>query len=130
MQVRLSPKATKLIEGKNFGHFATIMPDGSPQVSPVWIDHDGDLILVNTARGRVKQRNSAKDPRVAISIANQDDPYEKILVRGRVISQTTQGAEDHIDKMAKKYTGRDKYPWRVPGEKRIIIKIQPDHISD
>jgi len=130
LQVRLSPKATKLIEGKNFGHFATIMPDGSPQVSPVWIDHEGDLILVNTARGRVKQRNSAKDPRVAISIANQDDPYEKILVRGRVISQTTQGAEDHIDKMAKKYTGRDKYPWRVPGEKRIIIKIQPDHISD
>jgi len=119
-----------LIDGKNFGYLATTMPDGSPHVTPVWVDHEGDIILVNTAQGRVKQRNITRDPRVAISIADQNNPYDKIVIRGRVVSQTTQGADEHIDKLAKKYTGADKYQWRGPGEKRIIIKIEPARISE
>lgn len=128
--MRLTSKAVKLIEGKNFAHIATLMPDGSPQVSPVWIDHEDDRILVNTAVGRVKQKNLTRDPRVAISIADQSNPYDKVVIRGRVLSQTNQGADAHIDKLAKKYIGKDRYPWRAPAEKRIIIKIEPNRISD
>lgn len=130
MSAKLTSKATRLIEGKNFAHLATVMPDGSPQVSPVWIDHVGDTVLVNTAEGRVKQRNVARDPRVAISIVDQSDPYDKVLIRGRAVAQTSQGADEHIDSLAKKYIGKDKYPWRAPGEKRIIIRIEPGRISD
>jgi PPOX class probable F420-dependent enzyme len=125
MPAKLTPNAIRLIEGKNFAYLATLMPDGSPQVSPVWIDHEGDVILVNTAVGRVKQKNTARDNRVAISIANQDSPYEKVVIRGRVIAQTLEGAEAHIDKLARKYTGATKYQRSRPNEKRIIIKIEP-----
>ena len=130
MPSRLSNKAARLIDGKNFGFLATIMPDGSPHAAPVWIDRDGNMILVNTAGGRVKQRNVTRDPRVAISIADQDNPYEKVAIRGRVISQTTEGADQHIDKLAKKYIGKDKYPWRTKGERRIIMSIEPTLVSD
>lgn len=130
MPTRLTANAIKLIEGKNFGYLATTMPDGSPHVTPVWVDREDDIILVNTAEGRVKQRNVSRDPRVAISIADQNNLYDKIVVRGRVVSQTTEGADEHIDRLAKKYTGADKYTWRGPGEKRIIIKIEPGRISD
>jgi PPOX class probable F420-dependent enzyme len=125
---KLGDKATKLIEGKNFAFLATILPDGSPHVAPVWIDRDGDTILVNTAVGRAKQRNVTRDPRVALSIADQNNMYEKIMIRGRVRSQTFEGADAHIDKLAKKYIGKDKYPWRAPEEKRIILKIEPTHV--
>jgi PPOX class probable F420-dependent enzyme len=125
MSAKLTPNAIRLIEGKNFAYLATLMPDGSPQVTPVWIDREGDVILVNTAVGRVKQKNTARDNRVAISIANQDSPYEKVVIRGRVIAQTFEGAEAHIDKLAMKYTGAKKYQRSRPDEKRIIIKIEP-----
>jgi PPOX class probable F420-dependent enzyme len=125
MPAKLTSKAIRLIEGKNFAHLATLMADGSPQVTPVWIDHEGDVILVNTAVGRMKQKNTARDNRVAISIASQDNPYDKVLIRGRVIAQTFEGAEAHIDKLANKYTGVTKYQRSQPDEKRIIIKIEP-----
>jgi PPOX class probable F420-dependent enzyme len=129
LHAKLNEEAIKLIDGRNFGFLATIMPDGGPHVAPVWIDREGDAILVNTAVGRVKQKNATSDPRVAISIGDQSNMYEKIVIRGRVMSQTLNGAEEHIDKLAKKYIGKDKYPWRQPGEKRIILKIEPTHIS-
>jgi PPOX class probable F420-dependent enzyme len=94
-----------LIEAKNFAHLATLRRDGSPHVAPVWVDHDGDIILVNTAVGRVKQKNIMKDPRVGLSITDQNNPYERVEIRGRVVSQTREGAEEHIDKLANKYTG-------------------------
>jgi PPOX class probable F420-dependent enzyme len=125
MPAKLTPKAIRLIDGGNFAHLATLMPDGSPQVTPVWIDHEGDVILVNTAVGRLKQKNTARDHRVAISIASQDNPYDKVVIRGRVIAQTFEGAEAHIDKLANKYTGVTKYQRSQPDEKRIIIKIEP-----
>ena len=128
MPSKLTTTAIRLIEGKNFAYLATLMPDGSPQVSPVWIDREGDVILVNTAVGRVKQKNTARDKRVAISIAGQDDPYEKVIIRGRVVAQTFEGAEAHIDKLAFKYTGARKYQRSSPDEKRIIIKIEPIRI--
>jgi PPOX class probable F420-dependent enzyme len=125
MAAKLTSEAIRLIDARNIAHLATLMPDGAPQVTPVWVDHEGDLILVNTAVGRVKQRNCARDGRVAISIASQVDPYDKIIIRGRVVAQTTHGAEAHIDKLAKKYTGAAKYQKSRPDEKRIIITIEP-----
>jgi PPOX class probable F420-dependent enzyme len=121
--------AKALIEGKNFASLATLMPDGSPQVSPVWVDHEGELILVNSAEGRVKTKNVTRDPRVAISIFDQNDPYRKVLIRGRVIEVTKEGAEDHIDKMAMKYRGLAKYPWRQPGISRVLFKVKASRIS-
>jgi PPOX class probable F420-dependent enzyme len=104
------------------------MPDGSPHVTPMWIDHDGDLILMNTAEGRVKLRNIAKDPRVAVTIFDHNNPYDRAIIRGRAISQTREGAEEMIDRLAKKYTGAKKYQRSSPNEKRVTIKIEPIEI--
>jgi PPOX class probable F420-dependent enzyme len=123
-----SEQVAKLFQGKNFAHFATLMKDGSPQVTPVWVDIDGNYILINTAEGRIKQKNVSRDPRVAVSVADQGNPYNMVTVQGTVVEQTTKGADAHIDKLAKKYMGLDKYPLRAPGEKRVILKIKPDQV--
>jgi PPOX class probable F420-dependent enzyme len=125
LATKLSEKAIRMIEGKNFGHFGTLLPDGSPHVTPVWADHDGDILLVNTSMGRVKQKNTARDSRVSISIVDQDNPYDRAVIQGRVVGQTNEGAEAHIDKLAKKYTGANKYERSSPTEKRVIIRIEP-----
>lgn len=129
MGAKLPQNAVKLIEAKNFAHLATLLRDGSPHVAPVWVDHDGDIILINTAVGRVKHKNIMKDPRVGISITDQNNPYERVEIRGRVISETREGADEHIDKLANKYTGAKKYQKSSPDEKRIILKIEPLQIS-
>ena len=130
MQVsrELTDSAIGLFKGKNFAFIASLMKDGSPQLTPVWIDYDGQFLLVNTAEGRTKQKNFARDPRVAISVVDQNNPYNMVSVRGRVVDQTTNGADDHIDKLAKRYLGADKYPFRTPDEKRIILKIMPEKV--
>jgi len=130
MPVQLSEKARALIEGTNFGNLATIMPDGSPHVAPVWIDFDAGDVLVNTAEGRQKTKNIQRDPRVAIDVFNNENPYEMVAIRGRVVELTHEGADAHIDKLAKKYLGRDTYPFRQPGEQRVILRIQPEKESD
>lgn len=130
MTLKLWEATKKLIEGKNFANLATLMPDGSPQVTPVWVDWEGETILVNTAEGRVKTNNVTRDPRVAISIFDQVNPYRKVVIRGRVVEVTKEGAEDHIDKMAMKYRGLAKYPWREPGISRILIKVKATSISE
>lgn len=127
--MKLSEKAVKLIEGKNFAHLATLMADGSPQVTPVWVDREGDLILVNTAEGRVKYWNVKRDPRVALSVYNQQNPYERIVIRGRVMEITNQGADEHIDKMAEKYTGRARYQRQRSDEKRVLLKIRAENVA-
>jgi len=119
----------KLFTEPNFAHLATLMPDGSPQVSPVWVDLDGDRIIVNSAEGRAKPRNIRRDPRVAIAIYSTENPYAHATVRGRVVEITHEGADAHIDKMAKKYLGQDKYPYRQPGEERVIFVIEPEHVT-
>ncbi len=120
----------KLLEGKNFAFFSTLMKDGSPQITPVWIDWDKNTntILINTAKGRLKQENISRDPRVAVSVADSNNPYEMVTIRGKVIEQNTDGAIEHADKLAKKYMGIDKYPYHSPSEKRIILKIKPEKI--
>lgn len=130
MQVsrQMTDSTIELFKGKNFAFVASIMSDGSPQITPVWIDYDGQYILVNTAEGRTKQRNLAKDPRIAVSIIDSGNPYNTVSVRGKVVEQTTAGADEHIDMLAKKYLGVDKYPFRNPDEKRVILKIRPDKV--
>lgn len=123
-----SEPVSRLLQGKNFGYIATLMPDGSPQVTPIWIDTDGEHVLVNTAIGRLKDENVMRDPRVAVAVFDQSNPYNMVTIRGKVVERTTNGAEEHIDKMAKKYLGLDKYPGRAPGEKRVLLKIKPDKI--
>ncbi|MDE1869244.1 MAG: PPOX class F420-dependent oxidoreductase [Candidatus Micrarchaeota archaeon] len=127
---KLTESAKKMIDDKTFAHFATLMPDGSPQVSPVWIARDGDTILIDTAEGRIKDRNPRRDPRVAISMTDPKNPYHSILIRGVVKVVTLDGAEEEIDKLAKKYMGKEKYPWRAPGEKRVLLKIEATHIYE
>ncbi len=115
-------------EKKAFGYVATIMPDGSPQVTPVWVDYDGTHVIFNTAKGRVKERNLRRDGRVALTVSDPNNPYRYVQVRGRAeISE--EGADAHIDKLAKKYLGVDKYPYRQPGEVRLIVRISPEAVQ-
>ena len=129
MAIALSPGVRRLFEAPNFAHLATLMPDGSPQVTPVWVDIDGDRILVNTAEGRAKPRNVRRDPRVAISITDRNNHYSAALIRGRVVEFTHEGADELIDKLAKKYIGQDRYPWRRPEEQRVTLIIEPEHVT-
>jgi len=112
-----------------FAHLSTLMKDGSPQSSPVWIDTDGPLLLVNSAEGRVKDRNVRRDPRVALSVCDPQNPYRSLMIRGRVTKITNEGADAHIDRMAKKYMDVDEYPFRAPGEKRVLYYIEPLSVS-
>lgn len=114
---------------KAFAHLATLMPDGTPQVTPVWFDYVNGMLRVNTAKGRVKARNMANGAPVALSIMDPDNAYRYLQVRGRVKRMTEQGADAHIDSLAKKYIGQDKYPWRRAGEVRQIYEIEPTHTS-
>ena len=117
-----------LLQKKAFAQLATLMPDGSPHVAPVWCDYDGHNILVNTAKGRVKDRNMRRDPRVGLDILDPDNPYRHLSIRGRVVDMTEKGADAHIDKMAQKYIGQDRYPNRSPGEVRVLCRIEPEHL--
>jgi PPOX class probable F420-dependent enzyme len=110
---------------KAFANLATTMPDGSPQVTPVWFDFKNGTIRVNTAKGRVKARNMKEGSSVALAIMDPDEPYRYLQVRGKVRKVTESGADDHIDSLAKKYLGKDKYPFRQPGETRVIYEIEP-----
>jgi PPOX class probable F420-dependent enzyme len=118
-----------LFNKKAFGHLATLMPSGQPQVTPVWIDYDGHYVRINTAEGRQKDKNLQRDGRVALSIMDPDNPDRYLEVRGRVADRTRNGADEHIDALAKKYLGQDKYPYRQPGEVRVIYKVEPEHTT-
>jgi PPOX class probable F420-dependent enzyme len=118
-----------LFDKKAFAHLATIMADGRPQVTPVWCDVDGTSVRINSAKGRVKDRNMRRDPRVTLAIQDPDNPYRYLEIRGHVVEITEEGADAHIDSLAKKYLGADKYPYRREGEIRVMYKIQPDHTS-
>jgi PPOX class probable F420-dependent enzyme len=112
-----------------FAHLVTLMPDGSPQVTPVWIDLQDGMVVVNTAKGRLKDRNMRRDPRVALAISDPANPYRYIQVRGRIAETTEQGADDHINRMARKYLNVEPYPYRQPGEVRVIYRIAPESVQ-
>jgi PPOX class probable F420-dependent enzyme len=127
MSSAIPEKYRDLFSKRAFASLATLMPDGHPQVTPVWCDLEGDYVLFNSAKGRQKDKNVRRDPHVALAIVDPDNPYRYLEIRGRVVEITEQGADEHIDKLAKKYLGVDKYPYRQPTETRVIYKILPEH---
>ena len=128
MAVSLPEPARKLLTDKAYGHAITFSPKGKPQLTMVWMDVDGDTVLINTAKGRLKVRNLEKDPRIMVSVQDRNDPQSYLLVEGTG-TLTEQGADAHIDKLAKRFLGMDKYPWRAPGEDRVLIKIAAERLS-
>lgn len=118
-----------LTEKKAFANLATLMPDGSPQVTPVWFDVANGYVRVNTAKGRVKARNMQEGSPVALAVLDPENPYRYMQIRGRVVRATEQGADAHIDALAKKYLGKDKYPFRQPGEVRVMYEIEPGAVQ-
>ena len=118
-----------LFTKRAFAHLGTVMPDGSPQVTPVWCDYDGTYIRVNTAKGRIKDRNMRHNRKVAITIADPENPYRYVAVRGEVEEVAEEGADAHIDLLAKKYLGKETYPYRQAGEVRVLYSIRPEKVS-
>lgn len=114
-----------LLSEKQIAHIATVMPDGTPQLTPVWVDTDGTAVLFNTAKGRQKHRNLERNPKIAISVVDAANAFRWVSVRGTA-EIVTEGADAHIDKLAKKYLGLDSYPMRQPGEERVIVRLVPD----
>ncbi len=112
-----------------FAHLATVMADGRPQVTPVWCSFDGTLVWINSAKGRLKDKNMRRNKNVALSILDPDNPYRYLAIQGEVMEITETDADAHINALAKKYLGKDQYPYRAPGEVRVIYKIRPDKIS-
>jgi PPOX class probable F420-dependent enzyme len=125
MTKKLSPQEVELLNEAQIANVATVMADGTPQVTPVWIDTDGEHVLFNTAKGRVKHRNLVRNPKVAISVVDKNDPYRLVVLRGTA-EFVDEGADAHIDKLAKKYLGADTYPWRKEDEQRVIVKVTPE----
>lgn len=129
MAEAIEGRVAELLEDKNFAQVATTREDGSPHVTPVWIDHDGESVLLNTAEGRAWPANALRTGKIAINVPNQENPYEYVYIQGTVTADTTDGADEHIDKLAKKYMDVDEYPFRQDGEQRLIIKVAPDKIT-
>ena len=129
MSEAIPQKYLDLFEKKVFANLATLMPDGRPQVTPVWCEYDGENVIFNTAVGRVKDRNLQRDGRASLSLLDPENPYRYLEVRGHVVERTEEGADEHINKMAKKYLGLDTYPYRQPGEVRVIYRIKPERFS-
>ena len=129
MAQAIPEKYLDLLKKKAFANLGTIMSDGSPQVTPVWVDYDGKYVRFNSAVGRVKDRNVRRDPRVSLSILDPENPYRYLAIRGRVVEITQNGADDHINSLTQKYTGQPVYPYRQPGEVRVTYKIEADKVS-
>jgi PPOX class probable F420-dependent enzyme len=127
MPQAIPEKYRDLFQKRAFASLATLMPDGRPQVTPVWCDYDGEYVVFNSAKGRQKDKNVRRDPRVSLAVIDPENPYRYIEIRGTVVEITEDGADAHIDKLAKKYLGVDKYPYGQPGEVRVIYKVKLEH---
>ena len=128
MTAKIPESHLDLFQKRAFAHLGTLMPDGSPQVTPVWIDYDGTHLLVNSANGRQKDRNMRRKAKVGLDIVDPDNPYRYLGVRGTVVEITEEGADAHIDRLARKYTGAERYGNRSQGEVRVIYKIRPERV--
>ena len=129
MTEQIPEKYVDLLKKKAFASLGTIMRDGSPQVTPVWVDYDGKFVRVNSALGRVKDKNMRRDPRVSLSIQDPENPYRHLEIRGKVAEITQNGADDHINSLSQKYLGKPVYPFRQPGEVRVTYKIEAQKVS-
>jgi PPOX class probable F420-dependent enzyme len=129
MSTRIEGRAEELLRGRNFAHIGTLRADGSVQVSPTWVDVQDGRVALNTAEGRAWPRNLERDPRITLEVQNFENPYEYLEIRGRVAERTHDGADEHIDLLAKKYLDVDKYPMRQSGEQRVIIRVEPDYVK-
>ncbi len=125
---KLSDKQAELLLDKNFASVATIREDGTPHVTPVWVDYDGEHVVFNTNEDRVKPKHLRNDPRVNVTVIDRENPYRWISVTGKA-ELTHEGADEHIDKLAKKYMGVDEYPNRAPGERRVLVRVTPERVS-
>jgi PPOX class probable F420-dependent enzyme len=128
VSTRLEGRGAELLAAKNFCHVATLRPDGGVLGVPVWVDIEDGRPVLNSAEGRAWPRNLERDPRVTLTVQNLENPYEYVEVRGVVAERTHEGADEHIDRLAKKYLGVDDYPARKPGEQRVIIRVEPEHV--
>ncbi|HEV7584634.1 MAG TPA: PPOX class F420-dependent oxidoreductase [Solirubrobacteraceae bacterium] len=129
MSAMIEGRAEELLRGKNFAHVGTLRSDGAVQVAPTWVDVQAGRPVLNTAEGRAWPRNLERDPRITLEVQNMENPYEYVEIRGRVAERTHEGADEHIDQLAKKYLGVDQYPMRQPGEQRLIIRVEPDYVK-
>ena len=125
---KLTEPQIELLTAPNYGNVATVRSDGSPHVTPVWVDWDGEYVIFNTAVGRAKEKHLRRDPRVAVEVFAQENPYSYVSIDGTA-ELSEEGADAHIDKLAKKYLGQDQYPHRQPGERRIIVRIRPERVD-
>jgi PPOX class probable F420-dependent enzyme len=128
MSTKVEGRGAELLAAKNFCQVATLRPDGSVHVTPVWVDIQEGRPVLNSAEGRAWPRNLEHDPRVTLTVQNMENPYEYVTIRGRVAERTHEGADAHIDALAKKYLDLDDYPARQPGEQRVIFRIEPEHV--
>jgi PPOX class probable F420-dependent enzyme len=126
---RLTEKQARLFRDRNWGNVATLRPDGSPHLTPVWVDTDGENVLFNTAYGRAKVDYIRRDPRVAIEVHDEHDPQRAYVSVTGTAELIDEGADEHIDKLARKYLGEERYPYRKPGERRVIVKIHPERVD-
>jgi PPOX class probable F420-dependent enzyme len=129
MASQLDQKVQQFLKEPQYACLTTLMRDGSPHTTVVWVDCDGQHILVNTAEGRLKVKNVRRDPRVSICVYDRQNPYRVVLARGRVVEITKTGADEHINRLAKKYLGVEAYPYRAPEEQRLIVKIAPQKLT-
>ncbi|HWX96157.1 MAG TPA: PPOX class F420-dependent oxidoreductase [Solirubrobacteraceae bacterium] len=129
MSTRVEGRAQELLSGKNFAHIGTLRADGSVQVSPTWVDVQDGQPVINTAEGRTWPRNLERDARITLEVQNTENPYEYVEIRGQVAERSHEGADENIDALAKKYLGVDQYPYRQPGEQRVIIRVEPDYVK-
>ena len=124
----LTEEHASLLRRPVIAHVATVGADGAPHSTPVWVDTDGEVVIFNTAKGRVKTRNIERNPLVALSLVNDENPYQMLEIRGRA-ELVSEGADAHIDYLAKKYLGQDSYPFRQPGEERVIVRVVPTSVA-
>ncbi|MEJ7716455.1 MAG: PPOX class F420-dependent oxidoreductase [Thermoleophilaceae bacterium] len=129
MAEAIEGRARELLEAPNFCHVGSLRKDGTPAVSPVWVDVQGDRVVLNSAEGRAWPANVRRDPRVNLTVQNMENPYEFVSIKAHLVEDTQEGADEHIDAMAMKYLGEEKYPFRSEGEVRVMFKFEADDVS-
>jgi PPOX class probable F420-dependent enzyme len=128
MPERIEGRARDLLEAPNFCHISTVAASGRPQINPIWVHTDNGHLVVNSAEGRKWPKNVRRDPRVTLCVPNQDNPYEYVTIWGRVVDETHEGADENINFLSKKYLGEEEYPFRKPGEQRVLFRIEPEKV--